>query len=168
MTAPQPVSDLYGGLIREVVEVLAPNELPIVDAAIALKRRRRRPRWRPRSDRVGFGWSEAVVLLAPVVWVAVEKIAKGAADSLGERIAQLVLRLFRRSKRRQVDKDAVRKIVRKVAAEYGVNDDDAERITDEIWPRLPLHLRISGDPVTDPAPPDESDKPEPPEPAKSL
>ena len=90
-------------LVRNVVADAGPEELPLIaaldelsDAQVThrlLRRKRRR-------DPLGFGLDEAVALITPIVWTAVQetvnRITDSATDSLLPRIRDAFRRLLHR------------------------------------------------------------------------
>jgi hypothetical protein len=93
-------------VVRDVVAQVAPEELPLVEGLSQFDDdtvvRRLTHRSRPREP-LGFGLDEVAVLVAPVVWIAVEEAVRrtvdsavaGAAKGLTARLRRLGRRLLR-------------------------------------------------------------------------
>jgi len=97
-------------LAHDLVAELAPDELPLIDAAPGAFRvgnQRAVPRGRRQRDRaLGYGIDGTVALMTPVILLVITKVIDHLADQLGERVADRVggavrtriRRVFRRGK----------------------------------------------------------------------
>jgi hypothetical protein len=101
---PQPpaAGALRDAIVTRVIAELAPEELPLVEALrelddeTALERLTTRA---GRSEPLGFGVEEAVVLLTPVIWSVVDQSVRKAVDAAVKRAGKSKLArrgLFRR------------------------------------------------------------------------
>lgn len=136
-------------VVRDVVEQLAPDEMPAVNALAALDpavASRRLARARTRRDPLGFGLGELLVTITPVVWVTVEHFAGRLGETAADTISDRVRKLFRgRATPRQValplSPDQVAKLRRKVletGARQGLTPEQCAQIADAIIARLAL------------------------------
>lgn len=114
--APLRVSDV----VRDVVAVIAPEELPLVeglsrldDAAVM----RRLTHGGRRREPLGFGLDEVAVLVSPVVWIAVEEVVRRIVDSAVTGGAKGSKTLLRKAFRRRLAPLAVPALTREQVAE---------------------------------------------------
>lgn len=138
-------------IVRVVIADVAPDELPLVDAlrqlddATAVRRLNQSNR---RREPLGFGLETLAVLLTPIVWKVLDRLANRLLDRTVERAVDYSLlrlrRLFRRPKTEQrlpalsdEQIDGVCAQIRKMADEAGADDDDATRLVDRV--RKALH-----------------------------
>ncbi|MET7790064.1 hypothetical protein ABZS93_26195 [Streptomyces sp900116325] len=135
-----------------MVAEVAPAELPLVagldgfDDATAVRRLGSRGR---RGETLGFGLGEVAALVTPVVWLTLDQVAQrivgNAVDSGASRARSALRKLFRRpaepvslpplTREQLAD---VRKSVLEVAAERGLEQQQASSISDAVVARLAL------------------------------
>jgi hypothetical protein len=139
-------------LVRDVVADAAPEELPLIAALDKLSDARvshRLARGKRRRDPLGFGVGEAVVLMTPIVWTAVQavvnRVTDSATDSLLRKTHNTLLRLLRRRERptplprfdeRQLA-EVHRRILEKASA-VGLAQKRATMLADGVVARLAL------------------------------
>jgi len=152
-------ASLVRGLARDIVELLRPEELPLVaalsDAALTDPDRLRRARTR-RDEPLGIGVDEVVALLSPAVLVAVTAAVEHVAEDAGRTAARRGLRgarrlmggLFRRGRTRRGDQRAlpapettpltaeqlaeIRRLALARAAQLGLAEDKATLLADAL------------------------------------
>ncbi len=144
----EPVRDL----VRSVVAVLAPEELPLVDGlrrfddATVVRRLSGRHGHR---EPLGFGAGEIAMLVTPVVWLVLDGVAQRMAAATADRVAQgatgTLRRIFRRPAapvevppltREQLAE--VRALVLATAEQRGLSPRRAAEIADALVARLAL------------------------------
>lgn len=90
-------------VVHDVVEAVAPEELPVVaglaqlDDAVVLRRLRHRRRREP----LGFGYAEAAALVTPVVWIVLTEAAKRMGTVAADGAATGLKGLLRKVRRRK-------------------------------------------------------------------
>lgn len=134
-------------VVRDVVAAVASHELELLNSLDGLDEdqitevltRRRTPR-----DPVGFGVTEASVMVAPVVWIVVSEVVKRGtdvvADSLFARIRSWWQRLRGRGRREPAavpqltpqELSVVRLRTLQQATVAGIDDQTAERLADAV------------------------------------
>ncbi|MFI7126822.1 hypothetical protein ACIBQ1_14095 [Nonomuraea sp. NPDC050153] len=137
-------------IVRDVVEDVAPHELPLLaglqrldDAEISV----RLTRSAKRDDPLGFGMGEIVVLVTPIVWAvlqrAADRVTDSALDGLQSRAAKLVRRLLRRPEPAALlpgfNPEALREIWENIvekATESGMERPQAEQLANSVVSRL--------------------------------
>jgi hypothetical protein len=136
-------------VVRDVVAVSAPGELPLVEGlrllgeAAAVRRLTRRSR--PREP-LGFGFGEVVPLVTSVVWIAVDEAVRRGVDGTATGLRAWLRRVFRR--RRTTDPAVppldraqlaeVARRVRELAGQTGLASDQADVLADRVVARLAL------------------------------
>ncbi|WP_205328508.1 hypothetical protein [Glycomyces sp. YM15] len=139
-----------GTIVRDVVAEVEPSELPIVDGLLELDHRqvvklmKRRPR---KREQLGFGTAEIVVLIAPILWLALDEalkqiVAEGVKSAVKKLSAgaRRVLRRPRRQVRLPVMEsqqlELLRDEVRAIAQHKGLSEDRAAEIADALVSRI--------------------------------
>ncbi|MDF3294347.1 hypothetical protein P3G67_35160 [Streptomyces sp. RB6PN23] len=139
-------------VVREVVAVVAPAELVLVDGfarfddATALRRLSGRG---GRREPLGFGLGEVAALVTPVVWLVLDQTARKLAESAADGTARGVRRLLRKALRRTEEPPAlppltagqlaeVRARVLETASHRGLPAESAAAIADAVVARLVL------------------------------
>jgi hypothetical protein len=147
-------------VVRDVVVLVAPEELPLVDGlsqsddATVIQRLTGRVR---RREPLGFGLGEIVALVTPVVWVVLNEAAQRAAGAAVDGTAKGAKRLLRKVFRRRsapvtvpgLTPDQIAELRARLlaaAAEQGLDGDLAQEIADTVIKRLE---RGDEDPPTD-------------------
>ncbi|MFB9249179.1 hypothetical protein ACFFWE_13135 [Sphaerisporangium melleum] len=149
-------------IVRDVVAVLAPEELPLVDGlasvghATAVRRLRRA---RSRREPLGFGLEEVAALVTAVVWVALDEAFKEAvAAAMGDLRRQAGRRLRRLLRRGKAEPEpqvppltreqlaAVHARVRELSTVAGMPAERAVQIADGVIARLALELPAAPEP----------------------
>ncbi|SHF56571.1 hypothetical protein [Streptoalloteichus hindustanus] len=137
-------------VVRDVVARVAPEEIPIVDGLDALGADTAARHWAKagaRREPLGFGLGDAVVVVTPIVWWAVEHVAGRLAESATDGVVSRARRLFRRRKAipRVVDLPLtpeqlaeVRRKALEAGARQGLPPERSEEIADAIVARLAL------------------------------
>ncbi|GAB2847317.1 hypothetical protein [Lentzea nigeriaca] len=134
-------------VVRDVVEKLAPDEMPAVNALAALKpavAARRLERARTARDPLGFGLGDLLVTITPVVWITVEHFAGRLGDTAAEKIADRLRKLFRRKaipRRVALTPEQMAELREKVletGARQGLTPEQCAQIADAIIARLAL------------------------------
>lgn len=108
------------------------------------------------DDALGFGMAEALVLVTPMVWMAVQEVVTrmtdAAADSLGQRIRAAARRLLRRKQPApplphfgSAELSEVRRRILELAKESGLKPNRAELLADSVVGRLALTGTASED-----------------------
>jgi hypothetical protein len=139
-------------LVRDVAADAGPEELPLIAALDKLSDAQvshRLARGKRRHDPLGFGLDEAVVLITPIVWTAVQevvnRITDSATDSAARRMRDALRRLLRRPERpaplprfdeRQLA-EVHRRILEKASAD-GLSPKRATTLADGVVGRLAL------------------------------
>ena len=139
-------------VVRDVVAQVAPEELPVV---VGLSRfgdqsvSRRLAKRAKHTERLGFGLDEAVVLVTPVAWTALQEVVKrmagSAADTLVGRLKAAARRVLRQKTHPQplprfgtLELAEVRRRVLEAAASSGVAEKRATLLADSVVGRLAL------------------------------
>ncbi|HKR51386.1 MAG TPA: hypothetical protein VJT72_17745 [Pseudonocardiaceae bacterium] len=102
-----------------------------------------------RREPLGFGLGEIVVLVTPVVWLAVDQVAKRIAGSAVDGAANGTKALLRKVFRRRVapvvvppltraQLGEVRRWVLEMAAQRGMDEERADAVADAVVARLVL------------------------------
>lgn len=138
-------------IIRDVVQDVAPEELPVlaaleqlpprgIDGALARADR--------REDPLGFGIGEIAVVATPILWVAlqqvVDRMATTAADGTAAWIRTWLRRWFSRRRRYSraiphfgpAERDEVRDLVMEQARRMGMKPERAELLALRVADRL--------------------------------
>jgi hypothetical protein len=136
-------------VVRDVVGLCAVEELPLVEwlatlePNAALRRLRARTR---RSEQLGFGLGEAVVLVTPILWLVLESFAGDLASAASEQTRTGLAAWWR--KRRGKNRpstlplmtaeqlQALRAAVIAEAVEKGLPSERAEVIADALISRI--------------------------------
>ncbi|MFJ8444229.1 hypothetical protein [Kitasatospora griseola] len=149
---------LIRDLVRGVVADCAPEETVVVDGLLrhsdaeVLARLRRR---RGDHDPLGFGLSEIAPLVAPLLWLTLDRAREKLAETLVEGASRGSASLWRRFLRRGSSHDVipaltraqqrlVQEMVLDAAAEAGLPPDRARRIADGVVAGLAL-AELEGD-----------------------
>ncbi|MBM0227663.1 MULTISPECIES: hypothetical protein [Micromonospora] len=137
-------------VVRDVITEVAPHELPLVEGLSRLPPDRvagllRRPH---RPEELGFGLTEAVAALTPVVWIAVDEASRMGVKALADGVGGRLRRLFRRRSRPALPATvphltreqlaAVHDRVRAGASAAGLDDPAARGVADHVVARLVL------------------------------
>ncbi|MER6362242.1 hypothetical protein [Kitasatospora sp. NPDC001527] len=139
-------------LVRDVVAACAPEEVVVVDGLLrqsdaeVLARLRRR---RGDRDPLGFGLADIVPLVAPVLWLTLERARERIAQNLVEGASRGSSTLWRRMLRRRsapevippLSRDQQRLVhgmVLDAGGEAGLSPDLARRIADGVVAGLVL------------------------------
>lgn len=153
-------------VVRDVLAETAPEEVPLYEAlnsrfdddrVVRLLSRRTR-----RREPLGFGLNDLVPLAMPVVWLALDEVARrgveAAADSVTSRLRAGIRRIFRRTRaaprtvpaltREQIA--AVRQRVLEKADEAGIRGERAVALADGVIARLVLELPGGPTPLRSP------------------
>lgn len=138
-------------IVRDVVQEVAPEELPVL---VALERLppdrigRALARADRRDDPLGFGMGEIAAVATPVLWAALQQVidhmATAAADGTAARIRSLIRTLFGRKKRSAraiphfgpAERDEVRDRVLEQAKKLGMKPERAELLALRVVDRL--------------------------------
>lgn len=145
-------------VVREVVEELAPAELPVVVGLGRLDNdeiTRRLQRRAGRRDPLGFGHGDVVVLTTAIVWIAVQETVKKMADSATDGIVAKLSAVARRLLHRptparalpRFDEDALAEVHRRVmesAKEHGFKEPRALQLADCVVRKLAIGTRPVG------------------------
>jgi hypothetical protein len=146
-------------VVRAVIADVAPEELPVVDALRQFDDEtavRRLARGGAGREPLGFGLEDAVYLVTPVLWIAVDQSVRRTVDRTADGLPHGVRKLFRRASRRRPEPLAVpeltvqqvadvRRRVLELAATSGLSPERAEALAD----RLAVRLLIPATPVED-------------------
>ncbi|RKR87434.1 hypothetical protein BDK92_1710 [Micromonospora pisi] len=146
--APQLIRDL----VRNVVAEMAPDELVLVDALRRLDDDtvlRRLTRARRTREPLGFGLSETAVLVAALVWIALDEVVRRSVGAGMTRAHSsfggwLRSRLGRAAPPRSTPAltseqlRAVRDRVRELAVTTGLTPEEATLLADRVVARLAL------------------------------
>ncbi|WP_157985264.1 hypothetical protein [Lentzea terrae] len=136
-------------IVRDVVEQLAPEEMPVVNGLVALDpavASRRLAKAGARQDPLGFGLGDLVVMITPVVWVVLEHVAGRLSDKAVDGVAA---RLWKRFRRKTIPKAVelplnaeqlgeVRRKALEAGARQGLTPELCAQIADAIIARLAL------------------------------
>ncbi|KGI80557.1 hypothetical protein IL38_16460 [Actinopolyspora erythraea] len=139
-------------VVREVMAEVAPEELPLVDGltqsddATAVRRLRSR---RGRREPLGFGWTDVLVAVTPVVWLTLDqmaqKIAASTVDGSVKGAKAALRKVFRRKTAPVIippltpgQLDEVRKRVLETAIQRGLSPERSETVADAVVARLVL------------------------------
>lgn len=139
-------------VVRDVVSVAAPEELPLVDGlarlddAVVVRRFSRR---RQRRDPLGFGVEEIAALATPVVWLAVNEAAKQAGETAANETVKGVKALTRKVFRRKSGPvevpplsteqlREVRRVVLELSKARGIEAERADALADAVVVRLTI------------------------------
>ncbi|MEU2872804.1 hypothetical protein ABZ769_26940 [Streptomyces olivoreticuli] len=143
---------LIRDVVRSVVAACAPEETVVVegllrysDAEVLARLRRRRG----DRDPLGFGLAEIAPLVAPLVWLALDRAREKLAGALVDGAARGSALVWRRVLRRGSSPDVipaltraqqrlVRQMVLDAAAEAGLPAEQARRIADGVVASLAL------------------------------
>jgi hypothetical protein len=139
-------------VVRDIVAVEAPAELPVVEGLRRLgddRAVRRLARRRRRREPLGFGLGEVVTLVTPVLWIALDEAVRRGAGDMADGLLALALRLLRRVFRRpaplrrvepftQGQLQFLRRRARELALEYGHERKDAEALAERLVARIVL------------------------------
>ncbi|WP_431910612.1 hypothetical protein [Micromonospora carbonacea] len=137
-------------VVRAVIADVAPEELPVVDALRQFDDETavsRLGRGGARREPLGFGLEDAVYLVTPVLWIALDQSVRKTADRAVDGFPHSVRRLFRRASRRRPEPLAVpeltvhqvadiRQRVLELAATSGLSPERAEALADHLAVRL--------------------------------
>ncbi|WP_433678373.1 hypothetical protein [Nocardia sp. CA-119907] len=136
-------------VVREVLAVVAADELPMVDEFdrydddTVLRRLRRRN----GDDLLGFGVDEITVLATPVVWLALAEMAKQLGSSAAGGTVRGVTRLTSRILRRPTAPTTLpqmsgpqlgqlRSLISEISEQRGLDTDRAQVIADAVVAQL--------------------------------
>jgi hypothetical protein len=139
-------------VVRDIVAEEAPEELPAADGLRRLGDDgavRRLARRRRRREPLGFGLSEVVPLVTPVLWIALDEAVRRSADDVADGLLAWARRLLRRVFRRpapprpvgpftQGQLQFLRKRARELALEYGHDRKDAEALAERLVAKIVL------------------------------
>lgn len=138
-------------VVRDVIADTAPGELVLLDGMRSLNDRHVTDMMKRRGnhpDTLGFGLTDAVVLVTPVVWLVVDEVVRrgigAATDSVLDRLRVPLRRLLRRS---AGDADTVPALtapqletvharVLELAADAGMERGSAGQLADAVVSRL--------------------------------
>jgi len=138
-------------VVRDVVTEAAPHEIPLLDGLAPLDDERVTmllARRRGRREPLGFGASEVVALVTPVVWLVVDEAARrvtGAAlTGTATRAKSVARRLLRRPPKppqtvpplTSAQLEAVHRSMLEYAARAGIEPSRAELLADTVVSRL--------------------------------
>ncbi|MDQ1044857.1 hypothetical protein [Streptomyces sp. V4I2] len=138
-------------VVRDVVADTAPGELVLLDGMRSLSDRHVTDVLKRRGshpDTLGFGLTDAVVLVTPVVWLVVDEVVRrgvgAATDSALARLGAPLRRLLRRSDDdadtvpalTAPQLDAVHGRVLELAADAGMERGTAQGLADAVVSRL--------------------------------
>jgi hypothetical protein len=140
------------GVVRDVVAQVAPEELPVVAGLSGFDDqtvRRRLAKRAKRAEPLGFGLGEAVVLVTPIVWTAIQEVIKRMADSAADTLAGRFKAAARRVLRRKppsppvprfstLELAEVRRRILEEAERSGLAQKRATLIADSVVGRLAL------------------------------
>ncbi|MFB6891308.1 hypothetical protein ACFCX4_18610 [Kitasatospora sp. NPDC056327] len=139
-------------LVRDVVAACAPGEVVIVegllrqsDAQVLARLRRRRG----ERDPLGFGLAEIVPLVAPMLWLTLERARERIAQNLVDGASRGTATLWQRMRRRPPVPEVIPPLIREqqrlvhtmvfdAAVEAGLSPDLARRIADGVVAGLVL------------------------------
>lgn len=142
--------DLFD-VVRDVVQQMAPEELPALRVLEQLPRHRVHralTRGKRRDDPLGFGMGELAAVVTPVVWAAIQQVvdqmATSAAGGAASRVRTLMRRVLRRRGRAAqplprfgpAELDAVHSSVEELAAKAGMKSERAELLAYRVVERL--------------------------------
>lgn len=139
-------------IVQSVVADARPGELHLIAALDKLSDAqvsRRLARGRRRQDPLGFGLGEAVVLITPIVWTAVQEVVNRITDSATESLLHRMHDAFRRLLRKRersvplprFDEHQLAEVHRRIlekASAAGVSRKHATMLADSVVGRLAL------------------------------
>ncbi|WP_051392900.1 hypothetical protein [Glycomyces arizonensis] len=143
-------------VVRDVVADVAPAELDYVEGLRLIDDRnvtRAMRRRRARTEPLGFGATDLVLLATPIVWIVVEHLVTRGTDTLIDRIVKGTRSRFgKRQADRRVPRQEHRQLARlrrKVEAEAkrrGLSEEQGRAIADALLRRLELEDERTGPP----------------------
>ncbi|MFF7725358.1 hypothetical protein [Streptomyces sp. NPDC008001] len=145
-------------VVRDVVALVAPEELLLVDGLAGLDDEaalRRLGRRNGRREPLGFGLGEVAALVTPVVWLALDEAARRIGGAAVEGAAQGARAVLRKVLRRppaavplpELTRDQLTEVHRRVietAVQRGLGEERALLIADAVVARLALAAPESG------------------------
>lgn len=140
---------LVRDVVRDVVEEIAPQELPLVqglsqfdDATVI----RHLQRAKTRREPLGFGWPDLIPVVTPVAWLVLERLVERVTDSGIDGAGKGFRKLSRKFRRRRSPSvlpqttsqqlDQVHRETRELGAKGGLDDETARSLADEVVRRL--------------------------------
>lgn len=137
-------------VVRDVIADTAPGELVLLDGMRSLSDRHVTDVMRRRGggpDTLGFGVTDALVLVTPVVWLVVDEVVRhgvgAATDSALARLRGPLRRLLRRSDDSETvpaltapQLEAVHARVLELAADAGMERENSRFLADAVVSRL--------------------------------
>ncbi|WP_436496293.1 hypothetical protein [Actinokineospora sp. HUAS TT18] len=132
-------------LARELVETLAPEELPTFDAVAEpylTDPRRAERRLRDHDDPMGFGLGDALAMMTPVIALVSGSVVTALSDTLSDSLRSQGAKLLRKvTKKKELPPAAewsaeqlaeVREIALKRALDLGMKPGKAEALADAV------------------------------------